>query len=150
MPRSGRGRLGGIAAIIGHSRKGGRGRVSWRWIFAFNVPLVIGTILLVLAVVPQTAPNVGRRIDLIGAALGAPGSPASFFALIEQPHRRGAAREIGDPTRWRRRVPWLVHLYEHRERLLKLDLFREAQVSAADTAISETLAMYAAIAILFF
>src|SRR5688500_7430339 len=46
---------GGIAAIAG-PLAGGLivDQVSWRWIFALNVPLVLGTLALVLVAVPKT------------------------------------------------------------------------------------------------
>src|ERR671917_2568565 len=45
---------------------------SWRWIFAINVPLVLGTMLLVSRVIPADAPRrEGTRIDFIGAGLAA-------------------------------------------------------------------------------
>src|SRR5918999_3075282 len=43
---------------------------SWRWIFALNVPLVIGTIVLILRVVPESDRAAGRsKVDVLGAAL---------------------------------------------------------------------------------
>ena len=110
---------------------------------------MIGTILLVLAVVPQTAPIVGRRIDLIGAALGALGLAGIVFALIEQPHYGWSSPVIAIPL-----VAGIVSLglflaYERRvpEPMLKLDLFARRNFAVGNL---ETLAMYAGIAILFF
>ena len=59
---------------------------SWRWIFALNVPIVLGTVVLILRVVP-----VGRerdpdaRVDVVGALLCASGLAGMTFGLIEQP-----------------------------------------------------------------
>ena len=60
--------------------------VSWRWIFAINIPLVLATLWLVRAGVPESrdeeAPS---RIDYLGALLVSLGLAGPVFALIEQP-----------------------------------------------------------------
>jgi len=63
--------------------------VSWRWIFAINVPLVAGTLLLVARAVPEVAREEDERpaIDVVGALLCSLGLAAPVFALIEQPRR---------------------------------------------------------------
>ena len=97
-----------------------------------------------------TCSIVGRRIDLIGAALGALGLAGIVFALIEQPHYGWPSPVIADPARWRRRVPLALFLaYERRvpEPMLKLDLFARRNFAVGNL---ELLAMYAGIAILFF
>ena len=95
------------------------------------------------------APLVGRRIDLIGAALGALGLAGIVFALIEQPHYGWSSPVIAIPL-----VAGIVSLglflaYERRvpEPMLKLDLFARRNFAVGNL---ETLAMYAGIAILFF
>ena len=60
--------------------------VSWRWIFAINVPIVIATLLLVRAGVPESRDEEApRQIDYLGAVLAALGLAGPVFALIEQP-----------------------------------------------------------------
>jgi EmrB/QacA subfamily drug resistance transporter len=61
---------------------------SWRWVFAVNVPVVVGTIWVVQRFIPELAtPARGRRLDLVGALLCAVGLGGIVFGLIEQPIR---------------------------------------------------------------
>ena len=60
--------------------------VSWRWIFAINVPLVLATLALVRAGVPESRDEqASRKIDYLGALLVSLGLTGPVFALIEQP-----------------------------------------------------------------
>jgi EmrB/QacA subfamily drug resistance transporter len=59
---------------------------SWRWIFAINVPLVLATLWLVRAGVPESRDEEApHRIDYLGALLASLGLAGPVFALIEQP-----------------------------------------------------------------
>jgi Na+/melibiose symporter-like transporter len=124
-------------------------QASWRWIFALNVPLVLATVGLVLAGVPDTARTTGRRVDFLGALLCAVGLAGIVFALIEQPHYGWGSPLIALPLVggvvafasflwWERRAA---------EPMLQLELFSRRNFAVAN---AETLAMYGGLAILFF
>jgi EmrB/QacA subfamily drug resistance transporter len=59
--------------------------LSWRVIFALNVPLVLVCLWLIARAVPQCPGDRSHRIDVPGAALCALGLAGPVYALIEQP-----------------------------------------------------------------
>jgi EmrB/QacA subfamily drug resistance transporter len=77
----------GIAFVIGPLGGGALIElVSWRWIFAMNVPLVLVTLALVRAGVQESMDEQAvRKIDYVGAVLASLGLAGPVFALIEQP-----------------------------------------------------------------
>ena len=59
--------------------------LSWRMIFALNVPLVLACLWLIRSAVPPIAAGARRRIDIPGAVLCAIGLAGPTYALIRQP-----------------------------------------------------------------
>lgn len=69
--------------------------ISWRMIFALNVPLVIVCLVLIARAVPECAGTGGRRIDVPGALLCVLGLAGPVYALVQQP-----VLGWSDPTVW--------------------------------------------------
>ena len=75
----------GIAFVLGPLGGGALIEfVSWRWIFAINVPLVVATLASARGVPESRDEAVEGRIDYAGAVLASLGLAGPVFALIEQ------------------------------------------------------------------
>src|SRR2546426_1597535 len=139
---------GGITAIAGPLAGGWIvDQVSWRWIFALNVPLVLVTLALILAAVPPTPTVSERNLDVVGATLCVLGLSGLSFALIEEPHHGW-----GSPVIFLSLIAGIIAFaaFLWRERhaaqpMLKLELFARRNFAVGN---AETLSMYGGLAIL--
>jgi EmrB/QacA subfamily drug resistance transporter len=109
--------------------------VSWRWIFAINVPLVLATLVLTRAGVEESVDEQApKRIDYLGALLVSLGLGGPVFALIEQ-----QTYGWGDPVVYLPLIAGLVLLglfVAHERRtdhpMLPLELFRSRNFSVGN------------------
>ncbi len=119
------------------------------------MPLVLGCLWLILAVIPPSAARdqdparAARRVDIPGAVLCALGLAGPVFALIEQPRLGWSSPGVIVPLVGGVAVFICFLLYEWRasDPMLPLQLFRRRNFSAGNI---ETFAMYAGLAIVFF
>ncbi len=142
--------LGGVAGALGPFLGGWLVEaVSWRLVFLINVPLAVVILLVAARHVPESAdPQAARRLDVLGAVLGAVGLAGLTYGLIGWPERGP------DSVVLTALVAGVVGLgafvlTERRSShpMLPLEVFASRQFSAAN---GVTFAVYAALGGVFF
>ena len=142
--------LGGVATAIGPFLGGWLiDSVSWRLVFLINVPLVVVTIAITIAHVPETR-DVGadHRVDVVGGLVLALGLAGVVYALIEGPNEdwSGASMILGI-LGLVLLAGWVLVERRSTHPMVPLEVFRSRQFSGANIA---TFLVYAAIGATFF
>jgi EmrB/QacA subfamily drug resistance transporter len=141
---------GGITFIIG-PLVGGQlvDTLSWRAIFAINVPFILLTLALATRIQVGASHRAGARIDVVGAVLCAFGLAGPVLALIEQPLRGWgdplvAGAGLGGLALLGCFVLWERHTSDP---MLDLSLFARRNFAVGNLL---TFAMYAGLGVVFF
>ncbi|WP_026912494.1 MFS transporter [Patulibacter minatonensis] len=141
----------GIGAAIGPLLGGWLvDALSWHWVFLINVPLVLGTLVLIARVIPAAASrDRTRHVDVPGALLCATGLGAITFGLIQQPLGGWGAPDVLGPLVGGVVLLVVFVVYEDRspDPMLPLGLFTRRNFVVGNV---ETFVMYAGLALLTF
>ena len=124
--------------------------VSWRAIFAINVPFVALTLVLVSVAVPARARGAEHaRVDWLGAGLTFVGLAGPVLALIRQPAVGWSSPEVWGPGLGGLALLGVFLAHERRTPapMLPLGLFRRRNFAVGNL---QTFAMYGGLGVTFF
>jgi EmrB/QacA subfamily drug resistance transporter len=124
--------------------------ISWRLIFAINVPFVLLTLMLITLAVPARERGAAHaRVDWLGAGLTFVGLAGPVLALIRQPVVGWSSPEVWGPGIGGLALlgAFLVHERRTPEPMLPLGLFRRRNFAVGNV---QTFAMYAGLSVTFF